>query len=229
MLTIQPTKIAFEGQRKRPQYRRLTPEEIQRINEERDYQESYDELEDQRNEFLDLANSKEFKMPKAAKVAIEGGAVVTTALLGGMASGWGTKKTIQGFAKLNKSSAMQKVKKHIIAVNEFIKKSAKMIKENFLESDAYKMPANYIKKQSNKFKSTKIGKPIAEFFASVGRGVKAVFKSIKKGFNYIVKKIKGIDKVKAEKAAVNTVGVSGGIASGVTAVKEKQQSAGDEE
>lgn len=223
MLTIQPAinsqKTAF-GQRRNQ--RRLSQEEIQAIKEQREYEQNYDELLDQKEEFLNLANDEEFKVPKPAKKILEGGAVITTGLLGGMATGWGAKKSIQGFSKLNKTAAMTNVKKHAIATNEFLKTSAKAIKKEFLKSDAYKMPANAIKKQYKKFASTKIGKPIAKFFENVGNGIKNLFKDIMSGIKKLHKKSKGIDKAKVEKVVVNTAGVSGGIASGVTAIKDKQ-------
>ena len=218
MLTIQSAKTAFKGYQKD-----LSQEEIQALREEREYRESLNELEDQRDEFINLAHDKEIKMPKAAKIALEGGAILTTALLGGMASGWGTKKTIQGLSKLNKSQAMKNVKTHMSATKDFVKKSAKTIKADFIKSEAYTMPANFIKKYADKFANSKIGKPIVKFFAAIGKGVKYVFNSVKKGIKYVSEKVKGIiNKTNVEKATVNTVGVSGGIASGVTALKEKQ-------
>ncbi len=224
MLTVQPTitsqKTTFGHRRNQ---RRLSPEEIQAIKEQREYEKNYDELFDQKEEFLDLANSEEFKLPKPAKKILEGGAVITTGLLGGMATGWGAKKSIQGFAKLNKSAAMTSVKKHANATNEFLKTSAKTFKKEFLKSDAYKMPANAIKKQYKKFAKTKIGKPISEFFESIGNGISTLFKDLISGIKHLYRKAKGIDKDKVEKITVNTAGVSGGIASGVTAIKEKQE------
>ena len=222
MLTIQPTKTAFEGGKSR-----LTPEEIEAIREEREYQKNYDELADQRDEFIDLAKNDEFKVPNAAKKVIEGGAIITTGLLGGMASGWGAKKTIQGFSKLNKTQAMKNLKLHASASKNFIKESIKDVKAKFIASDAYKMPANYLKRQFVKFNNTKIGKPIVEFFSNVAKGIKSVLKEIKKGIKYIYKKITGIDKATAEKVTVNTVGVSGGIASGVTALKNGESAEND--
>ena len=223
MLTVQPSKIAFESRHNR----RLTREEAQVLREEREYQKNYDELFDQREDFLNLAEDNEFKVPKAAKKVLEGGAIVTTGLLGGMATGWGTKKSIQGFAKLNKSEPMIAVKKHAKATKNFIKTSAKKLKKDFLESDAYKMPANAINKRYDKFARTKFGKPITKFFANVAEDLKSFKNAIKNGLEYLYKKITGIDKAKAEKVTVNTAGISGGIASGVTAIKEKQES-GDE-
>lgn len=220
MLTIQPavTKTAFEGHKRNRR-------DI--LSEEREYQKNYDELLDRKEEFLDLANNENFKLPKSAKRILEGGAILTTGLLGGMATGWGAKKSIQGFARLNKTEAMKNFKKHIFATKDFIKTSAKTIKKNFLESEAYKMPAGAIKRNYAKFAKTKFGKPIVKFFETIGDGINFVFKKVKSIFEFVYKKIKGIDKAKAEKATVNTAAVSGGIASGVTAVKEKQE-AGEE-
>lgn len=217
MLTVQSSKTAFASKQ-----RNYTPEEIQAI-EEREYRKNYGELEDQRDEFIDLANNKEINAPKVLKTALEGGAVVTTALLGGMATGWGAKKTLQGVSKLNKSTPMKNFKRYVSAAKEFIIKSAKAIKEEFKKSDVYKMPSNFFKKYSEKFKKTSFGKPIAKFFENVKDGIKTITKQIKNGIKYIYKKITGIDKAKAEKFAVNTVGVAGGAASGITAIKEKQE------
>ena len=216
MLTIQPTKTAFQGHR-------MSVDEVRAAQEEREYLRNRGELEEQRDEFLELANDVDAKMPNFAKKALKGGAVLTTALLGGMATGWGTKKSIQGFAKLNKTSAVQSLKKHASAVKDFIVASAKKLKTDFVNSDAYKMPANFIKKHVDKFEKTKVGKYVAKFFEYTKKAVNTVLEPVKKGIKFVFEKIKGIDKVKAEKAAVNTVGVSGGISSGVTALKEKAE------
>ena len=224
MLTVQPAissqKTAFGNRRDQ---RCLSQDEAQALREQREYERNYDELLDQKEEFLDLANNSEFKVPKPAKKILEGGAVITTGLLGGMATGWGAKKSIQGFAKLNKTAAVVNLKKHAAATNEFLKTSAKAIKKEFIKSDAYNMPANAIKKQYKKFANTKIGKPIAKFFEAVGNGISKIFKGLKSGIKYLSDKVKGIDKNKVEKVTVNTAGISGGIASGVTAIKEKQE------
>ena len=217
MLNIQPANITF-GQR-----RRLTPEEIQAIKEEREYQRNYDELYEQREDFIDLANDSEFKVPKSAKKVLEGGAIITTGLLGGMATGWGTKKSIDGFAKLSKTQAVKNAKDYFSEVGKFAKKSSKSIKKEFVESDVYKIPAKFIKKNYDKFAATKFGKPISKFLSNLKEGINNLLIDINKGFKYIYKKITGIDKKKAEKVTINTVGVSGGIASGATAIKEKQE------
>ena len=62
-----------------------------------------------------------------------------------------------------------------------------------------------------------------KFFKNVAKGVKKVYNTVKKGVKHVFDKIKGVKKETWEKATVNTVGVSGGIASGVTAIKEKSE------
>lgn len=195
--------------------RELTPEE----KEARKYYNAKRELEEQREQLEELKDNSEIKMPKVAKDMIKGGAVVTTGLLGGMATGWGAKKSIQAFSKINKSEAMQGIKKHIKATNKFIKDSAKTISSKFKESDAYKMPLNKIKK----LETTKVGGPIIRFFKAIGNGIKKVYTTVKKGFEYILGKIRSVKKETYEKAAVNFTGASGGVAAGVTTLKEQDE------
>lgn len=226
MLTLQP-KIsnnygpAFSSRR---QERKLSPEEI----EEREYYKARQELLNQKEELEELTQNDEIKMPEIAKKAIKGGAVVTTGLLGGMATGWGTKKTIQIFAKLAKSAPMQNIKTHIKDVNSFVKTTFKNIKTSFKKSEVYTIPANAIKKKYNKFGKTKVGAPITSFLTSVKNGISKVYNAIKGGLTKVYNKIKGTKKETYEKAAVNFVGASGGVASGVTALKEQDETAGEE-
>lgn len=211
MLTIQPAKVAFKG------YDRSYLSQ-----EEREYRRNYDDLKEQKEEFLNIADNEDFKIPKTAKKALKFGAVLTTALLGGMATGWGAKKSIQGFSKLSKSESVQSLKKYLLNAMDFVKKSAKTLKRNFIKSDVYKKPANLVKKNYEKFEETKIGKNIIKYAKKAGKGIAYVYKQISKAVKFVYDKIKGINREKAEKYAVNTFAVSGGIASGVSAVKEKQ-------
>ena len=223
MLTVQP-KILNNYY---PSFKASEKQEEEFIDlsdmDEDTYESTRDDLEDQRDNFNELAESKDFKLPESAKKVLKGGAVVTTGLLGGMATGWGAKKSIEGFAKLAKTAPVKSTKKHFKAVIDFIKDSAKTIKAKFKQSDAYKMPANYLKKQKNKFAETQIGKPIVNFFSSLKKGIKKINKDISTGLKDFYNKIRGVKKETWEKATVNTVGVSGGIASGATALKEKSE------
>ena len=58
----------------------------------------------------------------------------------------------------------------------------------------------------------------------VGNTIKdSVYNKIKNGVTFVINKIKGVKKETYKNAAINTIGVSGGIASGVTAMKEKSE------
>ncbi len=217
MLTVQPKisnnyGLTFGASNQN----KLTPEEI----EERKYKETRAKLKENQKELLNLAeDDDDFKVPEIAKTALKGGAFITTGLLGGMAAGFGTKKTIQLLSETNKLSAVQALKQQIKATNTFIKETAKTIKTKFLASDAYKMPANKI----NKFAETKVGKPVVGFFKAIGKGVSTVYNAVKTGITKIYNKIRGVKKETYEKAAVNFMGASGGVASGVTALKEQDE------
>lgn len=171
------------------------------------------EIEDTKRDFEDIYNDAEAKLPKPAKTIIKGGAVITTGLLGGMATGWGTKKTIQGFSKLANTNYVKGLKKN---TNKYITELAKDINK-IKNSDAYK---EHLAKMDS-FAKTKGGGPVVKFLKSVGNGIKFVYKTVASAINYVYKKITGVKKSTYEKATVNFVGVSGGIASGVTALKEK--------
>ena len=99
MLSVQPKLSnnygpAFEAQRKQPH--RLSSEEL----EEKKYKDTRQELIDQREDLEEILDNNEIKLPKPAQTMIKGGAVVTTGLLGGMATGWGAKKSIQAMGKI---------------------------------------------------------------------------------------------------------------------------------
>lgn len=207
------------GATRRRQERQLTPEEL----EAKKYQDARRELINQKEELEDIADNDEFKLPEPAKKIIKGGAVVTTGLLGGMATGWGCKKSIGAFSKLAKSAPMQNFKKHMKASKEFIKDAFTTIKTKFKKSEAYTMPANAIKRQYTKFADTKIGAPVAKFFKSVKTGLKTIYEKVTGGLKNVWNKIKGIKKEKVENATVNFVGASGGVAAGVTAIKKEDE------
>lgn len=221
MLSVQPklsNNYGLTFGARQQQKRQLTPEEI----EEQKYQESRQELLSQKEDLEEILENNEFKLPKPAEKIIKGGAVVTTGLLGGMATGWGAKKSIQAFSKIGKSAPVQGIKKQIKATNTFIKEAYATIGTKFKKSDAYKMPLAKI----NKWEKTKVGGPIIKFAKAVGKGIKAVYNTVKKGIRFVYNKITGVKKETYEKATVNFVGASGGVAAGVTTLKE-QDEAGD--
>ena len=83
MLTIQPKISNNSTTFGRNKDRRLSPEEL----EEKNYQTARREIEEQQDDFLELAENKDLHLPKTAKKVIAGGAIVTTGLLDGMATG----------------------------------------------------------------------------------------------------------------------------------------------
>ena len=222
MLTVQPKILNnYYPAFKASEYR----EEIIDLADmdEDTYESTLDDLENQRDNFNELAESKEFKLPKPAKTVLKGSTLLTTGLIGGMMGGWGAKKTIEGFSKLAKTAPVKSTKKHFKAVIDFIKDSAKTIKTKFKESDAYKMPANALKRQKEKFAATKIGKPIVNFFSNVKKGIKTVYKDISTGIKHLYDKIRGVKKETWERGTVNTVGVSTGVATGAEALKKQKE------
>ncbi len=221
MLTIQPKiqnsyNLAFGRLQKKE-----VPSDFEDdvFDNEDAYEKAKSELEEQKEDFENLSNSKDFNTPKPVKTFLKGGAILTTGLLGGMATGWGTKKSIQAFAKLGKTNTMQSIKKQLINTQEFLSKATKAVKEEFLKSDAYKKPVEKI----NKWEKGKVMGPVIKFFKAIGKGISTGYNKVKDGVKFVYKKLSSIKKETYEKATVNTVGVSGGIASGVTALKEQDE------
>jgi len=222
MLTIQPKLYSYYQTSFKARNDEDIPMDIMDMDED-EYNDAVDTLEEQRDNFEDIADGhSEFKVPETVKPFIKGGAILTTGLLGGMAAGWGTKKSIVGFSKLAKTAPAKNLKTYFKDTYSFIKTTLKTTKKNFLESNVYKKPAEAISKNYKKFGTTQFGGPIVKFFNAVGRGIKNVYKAVKKAVGDLVDNLKAIKKEKYQSAAVNTVGVSGGVSSGVMALKEKQ-------
>ena len=92
-----------------------------------------------------------------------------------------------------------------------------------MESELYKKPANAIKKQYNKFAETKFGKSFTKYFGIFKEGAKKIYLKVKNSVKSLWTRAKAVKNETYEKAAVNTVGVAGGAASGITALKETQE------
>lgn len=221
MLTIQPKVLnSYRPAFKASEEVDEKPISIAEMDEDT-YESMRDELEDQRDELEDLADNKDFKLPKPVNKVLKGGAVVTTGLLGGMATGWGTKKSLVGLNKLGKTKAMQGIKTSLKNAKLKTANTAKSLKTKFIESKFYTKVADAVSSAYRKFGETKFGKPIAKFLNTIGSGIKKGYKKVAAGIKHVWDKIRGVKKETWEKATVNTVGASGGIASGVTAMKEK--------
>ena len=197
--------------------------DIDIFKDEDTYTRAKAELENQKDEFESLVKDKDLNLPKPVKKLIKGGAVVTGSILGGMATGWGAKKSIAGMKALNKAKAVVGMKTKLGKAWTAVKEFAGKIWKKFTDSKVYTTPKNKLNKLGEKFANSKIGKPITKAYNSVKDFVGKGFKKVKDGLNWILNKIKGVKKETYEKAAVNTVGVSGGIASGVTALKEQNE------
>lgn len=191
--------------------------------DEASYNSAKAELEEQKDEFESLVKDKDLKLPKPAEKIIKGGAVVTGGILGGMATGWGAKKSIAGFAKLNKTKAVVGMKTKLGNVWTVAKDFVGKLFKKFTESKIYTTPKAKFNKLATKFAESKVGKPIAKAYNATKNFVGKGLKKVKAGVNWVLNKIKGVKKETYEKVAVNTVGVSGGIASGVTALKEQTE------
>lgn len=212
--------------------KKLTPEEIQARREEAEYNRKRNELLEQKKEFEELANNEELKLPKPLSKAIKGGTIITTGILGGMAAGWGTGKTFTGIKRLIKSKPVQGFFEKVGSAKDSVVKYGKSLKEKFLKSKLYTKPADSLKAQKAKFLKTKFGKKLNSIYTSIKENkiVKSIVKGyttvktkVKDAFKYVHDKIKGVKPETYKKAAENTVGVSGGIASGVNALKDNSQ------
>ena len=222
MLSIQPNfstnyKPAFKMNQDRTEF------EFDPFADEASYNSAKAELEDQKDEFESLVKDKELNLPKPAKKLIKGGAVVTGGILGGMATGWGTKKSIAGFKALNKTKAVVGMKSKMVAAWGTAKKFIGKVLNKFTNSRIYTTPKAKLNEWGTKFANSKIGKPIAKAYDAVKGFVGKTYGKVKNVGNWALGKIKGVKKETYEKAVVNTVGVSGGIASGVTTLKEQSE------
>ena len=186
------------------------------------YEQMRDELREQRDEFLNLVEDEDLAIPKPINKAIKGVAIGTSALLSGMAAGWGAKKSIEGFSELGKTKVFQGLGKKLEKVKLKTAESAKSLKEKFVNSKFYKNITEKISKTYAKFGETKIGKPIVKYLDMTGNFVKKAYNKAKDGVKYVIDKIKGVKKETYTNATVNTVGVSGGVAAGVNSFREKE-------
>ena len=188
--------------------------------EEIEYKRQYQEILEQQDEFEEMAEQQKFK---PAKALLTGGAVIAAGTAGALTGGFGAKKTIEGLGKLLETKPMLSFKKHLNATKEFIIDTFKTIKEKFVNSDVYKMPANFINKQLEKFEGTKLGKPIMETCGKVKKFIGKIYKNVKEFAGKIWDKIRGVKSETWKSGTTNVVGASSGIASGVIALKEREE------
>lgn len=219
MLTIQPKVL----NNYRPAFKANQEEKFNLANMDNDSYESLrEDLKSQKQDLEDLINNTEAKFPKFVKKLMKAGVIITTALLGGMATGWGAGKSITGLQELSKKAPVQSAKNSMKSSFKYIGEKLTTAKTWLKGSNLYKKAAE---KTSKFFTQNKFGKKLASIYKKLTDN--KVVNSIKKGFKSLIDKIKGVKGETYKKATVNTIGVSGGIASGVNAVKEKSE-AGEE-
>lgn len=215
MLTIQPKVLSNY----RPAFK---ANEEQKFNlaemDEDSYESLHGDLKSQKQDFENIINNTEAKMPKFIKKLMKIGVIITTALLGGMATGWGAGKSITGLQKLSKKAPVQSAKNSLKSFGKRVGTMFKSLKTKIKDTAIYKKAAE---KTNKFFAENKFGKKLVKVFNKIKDN--KVVKSIKNGFKSFIDKIKGVKGETYKKATVNTVGVSGGIASGVNAVKEKSE------
>lgn len=186
------------------------------------YEQMRDELREQRDEFMNIINDEELELPKPINKVIKGVATGTTAILSGMAAGWGAKKSIEGFSQLGKTKAIKGLEKKLSSAKLATAKATKSLEEKFVNSKFYKNIAEKVSNAYAKFGETKIGKPIVKYLNIAGEFIQKGYKKVVGGVKHIVDKVKGVKKETYTNATVNTVGVSGGIASGVNSFRKEE-------
>ena len=223
MLTIQPKVLNSY----RPAFKSNENEPVEKFDlaemDEDSYKSLRGDLKSRKQEFEDIINDTEAKMPKFIKKIMKAGVVITTALLGGMATGWGAGKSIDGMRSLYKKAPVQKAKNGVKSGFKFVKEQFAAAKKWIKGTDIYKKAATKLNKF---FSEHKFGKKLTSIYNSIKDS--NFVKSVKKGIKSIIDKFKGVKGETYKKVATNTVGVSGGIASGVNAIKEKSDAGEDE-
>ncbi len=189
--------------------KRLEQEKLE-YNDEKNF------WEEQKQTFDEL--SKDTDVPSFFKKGMKIVSVAISTILGGMAMAWGSKKSIGAFEKLGKT---QKVKNFTKATSKNFNSFKEMISGAYQSIKTSKFVTNITKKydkQVTKFNNSKFAKnPIVK---SVRKGFGYVTGKIKDAYKYVAKKVKGIKSENVKNATVNTMGVSGGVTSGVAALKE---------
>lgn len=220
MLTIQPKVLSNY----RPVFKSNEEENFNLAGMNEDSYESLrGDIKAQKKDLEDLINSTEAKFPKFIKKLMKAGVILTTALLGGMATGWGAGKSIKGIQELSKKVPVQNAKNSIKSGFKFIGRQFVAAKKWLQNTGLYKKIAA---KTTKFFTENKFGKKLVSIYKKLTNN--KVINPVKDNFKSLTKKVKEIKGETYKKATVNTVGISGGIASGANAIKEDQKRAGEE-
>lgn len=216
MLTIQPKVL----NNYRPAFKSNENDSERAVNlaemDENTYRSNKSDLEDSIKEFERMANEN---TPKPVKKFFKVLTFLTTCLLAGMAGGWGAKKSIEGAQALTKKAPVVSFKNNLKSGFKTVKATSAKVLKKFAESKF----ASKIKTKYAEFGETKFGKPIVKFFNKTGEFFKNAYNKTAKVLEPVINKIKGVKKEKAENIAVNSIGVSSGVASGVSSIQEKSE------
>ena len=177
---------------------------------EDEYKSSRHDLESARKELEQIID--ENNLPKPVNKILKFTKVFTAALLGGMATGFGASQTVKGFKKLSKLKAVNSFNNSVKSAFKFTGKQVKHLFNN--------------KYTKNFFDENKFGIKLKSIFTSV-KNSKFVTK-IHEAVEVLLDKVKGVKPETYKKVLVNTVGVSGGIASGVNTIREEAKAGAEE-
>ncbi|MCI1273604.1 MAG: hypothetical protein LKG27_04120 [Clostridiaceae bacterium] len=189
--------------------------DIMKANEE-DYNKEEGFWKNQKAKFDDLSSDK--NIPPVVKKGMEVASVGVSGILGGMAMAWGSKKSITALEDFSKTKPVMKFNNQVKTATKDFKKAMTNAVDTYKKSEfATKLDSN-IKVKTIKIKNSKFGKNvIVKAFVNCFKAIKNAIKGV---YNFIVKTIKGIKPEQAKKATVNTLGVSGGVTSGIATLKE---------
>ncbi|MFI3299788.1 MAG: hypothetical protein R3Y28_00055 [Candidatus Gastranaerophilales bacterium] len=194
--------------------------------EEEEYNETRGQIEKIEQDILEMAD----KAPEPVKKAGDVLSIGATSILGGMAVGWGGKKSLAGIREVCNGKNGQKF---IKSAKETTKKFVKGVGEigGAIKSGFVKMSEEFKKtklagKINEFFTETKVGKKIVSIKnaitnSKIYQGTKEVLVNIKdkvvSGYN----KVMGVKAEQVDKTITTTLGITGGIASGEKVIREK--------
>lgn len=174
--------------------------------------------QNQKKSFDDIVNDK--SMPKVVRNGMKLGSILASAILGGWALAFGTKKSINALESLSKKESVAKFNNKVKTGYKSFKTALSNAYKTFKDSDFVKSYKKFMADKKEKFNNSKFGKN--SFVQSFLKGCTKVNKAIKNGFKYVINKIKSIKGEDAKKVTVNTLGISGGVSTGVATLRETQ-------
>ena len=209
--------------------------EMERIKQE--YEEERASWKDQKQELEEMIKDKESQIPKPVKNVMKGGAIFAAGVLGGMATGYSAKYIMNAFQNMYNSKPAQKLVKGFSRnISTPVKKGFKTMTSYMSEqlaklkkSETYTTGKKNIEKKYNSFKNTSFAKTVKKYadkFAnnkvvkSVTGFVDKIFSKFADGVVAVVNKLK---KVNYKDATADTLGVAGGVSTGVITLMDSKE------